>query len=264
MPPPAPTEEPGGQRFAIRRGGVQRLSCFRAQISQQKVCCCQALVSGGALLTLHLLPSVPALSPRCPRAVPILVRTREQRRDQEGARGPAEPPLPLPSITPLRKTPISLLKTNQDVAFWCVTEDGRTSPLPPGARLQYVNKAKAEFSTFLIIFILFHDSFHTEKWRKTPSVRISAARVPGFSAFTGAVGGARGRPSSSSSLCLFQPAARWSSLPDSAFILNHGTCAGAALNPAHVAARVMPPCQGAGRAGVFKDPHPTPEVSPRV
>lgn len=205
-PPPAPTEEPGGQRFAIRRGGVQRLSCFRAQISQQKVCCCQALVSGGALLTLHLLPSVPALSPRCPRAVPILVRTREQRRDQEGARGPAEPPLPLPSITPLRKTPISLLKTDQDVAFWCVTEDGRTSPLPPGARLQYVNKAKAEFSTFLIILIPFNDSFHTEKRRKTPSVRISAARVPGFSAFTGAVGGGRGRPSLSSSLSLSFPA----------------------------------------------------------
>lgn len=136
------------------------------------------------------------------------------------------------------------------------------SPLPPGARLQYVNKAKAEFSIFLIILIVFNDSFHTEKRRKTPSVMISTARVPGFSAFTGAAGDGHGRPSSS--LCLFQPVARWSSLPDSAFILKHGTCAGVALNPEHVAARVMPPCQGARRACVFKDPRTTPEVSPQV
>lgn len=183
------------------------------------------------------------------------MRTREQRRDQEGARRPADPSLPLPSITPLRKAPISLFKTDRDVAFWCVTEDGRTSPLPPGARLQYVNRAKAEFSTFLIILIVFNGSFHTEKRRKTPSVMISAACVPGFSAFTGAP---------SSSLCLFQLVVRWSSLPNSAFILNHVTCAGATLNPEHVAARVMPPCQGARQACVFKDPRTTPQVSPQV
>lgn len=30
---------------------------------QQKVSCCQPLISGGALLTLHLLPSAHSLSP---------------------------------------------------------------------------------------------------------------------------------------------------------------------------------------------------------
>lgn len=50
-----------GQRYALGRGAkVKLLPC---PDSQQKVSVCQALISGGALLTLHLLPSVPALSP---------------------------------------------------------------------------------------------------------------------------------------------------------------------------------------------------------
>lgn len=54
-------EETARHRYTLRR--VQRLSCLDARIPQQKVSCCQVLISGGALLTLHLLPSVPSLSP---------------------------------------------------------------------------------------------------------------------------------------------------------------------------------------------------------
>lgn len=49
------------QRCTVGEGSkVKLLGC---PDPQQKVSSCQTLISGGSLLTLHLLPSVPALSP---------------------------------------------------------------------------------------------------------------------------------------------------------------------------------------------------------
>lgn len=59
--PPAPTGRAGqAETHAWKGSKVKLLPC---PDPQQKVSRCQALISGGALLTLHLLPSVPALSP---------------------------------------------------------------------------------------------------------------------------------------------------------------------------------------------------------
>lgn len=99
---------------------------------QQKVPCCQALISGGALLTLHLLPSVPALSP--------FLCGKDETSLETGCCAACRF-LP-PSTAAFIKLPIKPLKstlTHLDAAV-LHTKCVRTSQLPLGGGLQYINQ----------------------------------------------------------------------------------------------------------------------------
>lgn len=243
---------PDRQRSARKASKVKLLP---RPDSQQKLSCCQARISGGALLTLHLLPSVPALSPfLCGEDEGAALGSG---RSRQTARRPACRSLPPSALTEAAdKGPMKLFKKYQDVAFSCTTEDMRTSQLPPGVRLQYIHKPKAEFFSFLIVVIVFNHLFCTQKWQKTQSVVISAPCIPGFNSLMSSTGlpiGALRRPSSSA--CLSQPVTRCSSLPDGAFTFHRGTSARVALNPEHVAHELSQSrdAHRACRAYIFKD-----------